>query len=61
MKKVKKMMKIIFVTETRGDILETEINNMNNGDIILVENTRYEDIDEKKESYNDEELGAYWA
>ena len=52
---------IIFVTETRGDILETEINNMNNGDIILVENTRYEDIDEKKESSNDEELGAYWA
>lgn len=52
---------IIFVTETRGDILETEINNMNNGDIILVENTRYEDIDGKKESSNDEELGAYWA
>ena len=52
---------IIFVTETRGKILEDEINNMKNGDIILVENTRFEDIDGKKESGNDEELGAYWA
>jgi len=52
---------IIFVTETRGELLETEINNMKNGDIILVENTRYEDLDGKKESSNDEELGAYWA
>ena len=52
---------IIFVTETRGELLETEINNMKNGDIILVENTRYEDLDGKKESTCDEELGAYWA
>lgn len=52
---------IIFVTETRGELLENEINNMKNKDIILVENTRYEDLDGKKESGNDEELGAYWA
>ena len=52
---------IIFVTETRGELLENEINNMKNKDIILVENTRFEDIDGKKESGNDEELGAYWA
>ena len=52
---------IIFVTETRGELLETEINNMKNKDIILVENTRFEDLDGNKESSNDEELGAYWA
>ena len=52
---------IIFVTETRGELLETEINNMKNGDIILVENTRYEDLNGKLESGNNEELGAYWA
>jgi len=52
---------IIFVTETRGELLENEINNMKNGDIILVENTRYEDLEGKKESGNDEELGKYWA
>lgn len=52
---------IIFVTETRGELLETEISNMKNGDIVLVENTRYEDLNGKLESGNDEELGAYWA
>ena len=34
---------------------------MNDGDILLVQNTRYEDLDGKKESGNDEELGKYWA
>ena len=52
---------IIFVTETRGKLLEDEINNMKEQDIILIENTRYEDLDEKKESKNNEELGNYWA
>nr|WP_258861531.1 hypothetical protein [Streptococcus pneumoniae] len=27
----------------------------------MVENTRYEDVDGKKESKNDPELGKYWA
>lgn len=53
--------KVKFIKTTRGEELEVAINNMNNGDIILVENTRYEDLDGKKESSNDEELGAYWA
>ena len=52
---------IIFVTETRGNLLENEINNMKNKDIILVENTRFEDLNGKLESGNDEELGKYWA
>ena len=34
---------------------------MKNGDVLLVENTRFEDLDGKKESGNDEELGKYWA
>ena len=34
---------------------------MNNKDIILVQNTRYEDLDGKKESKNNPELGKYWA
>lgn len=52
---------IIFVTETRGHLLENEIDNMKNGDIILVENTRFEDLNGKCESGCDEDLGAYWA
>ena len=53
--------KVIFVNETRGKVLEDTINNMNPKDIVLVQNTRYEDLDGKKESSNDPELGAYWA
>ena len=52
---------IIFVTETRGELLENEINNMKEKDIILVENTRFEDLNGNLESSNDEELGKYWA
>ena len=50
---------VIFANETRN--LEPLVANMNYGDILLVQNTRYEDLDGKKESGNDPELGAYWA
>lgn len=53
--------KIFFSEKTRGEILENKINNMKNGEILLIQNTRYEDLDGKKESNNDEELGKYWA
>ena len=52
---------IIFIDETRGKIIEDEINNMNAKDIILLENTRFEDLSGNKESSNDTELGKYWA
>ncbi|MBC2311813.1 phosphoglycerate kinase [Listeria booriae] len=50
-----------FVPVTRGPELEDAINEMKDGDVILFENTRFEDIDGKKESKNDPELGKYWA
>ena len=52
---------VLFVNATRGELVENAINNMNNGDVILLQNTRYEDLDGKKESKNDSELGKYWA
>ena len=52
---------VIFVDETRGVVLEDSINNMHDGDVLLIQNTRYEDLLENKESSNDEELGKYWA
>jgi len=52
---------VLFSNETRGSILESMINNMQDKDVLLIQNTRYEDLDGKKESNNDEELGAYWA
>ena len=53
--------KVTFIEKTRGEELEAAINNMKEQDVILVQNTRYEDLDGKKESKNDPELGAYWA
>lgn len=53
--------KVTFVPTTRGKQLEDAIDNMEDGDVLLVENTRFEDLDGKKESGNDPELGAYWA
>ena len=50
-----------FVSTTRGSELEDAINNLNNGDVLLMENTRFEDLPDKKESKNDPELGKYWA
>lgn len=53
--------KVLFSNHTRGEILEDRINNMKNQEILLIQNTRYEDIDGKKESNNDKELGKYWS
>lgn len=50
-----------FINTTRGSILEDAINNLKNKEVLLMENTRFEDLDGKKESGNDEELGKYWA
>lgn len=52
---------VLFVETTRGRELEDAINNMENGDVVLVQNTRFEDLDGKKESTNDPELSKYWA
>ena len=52
---------VVFIPETRGEKLESAIENLNEGDVLLVENTRFEDLDGKKESKNDPELGKYWA
>ncbi len=52
---------VTFVPETRGEVLENAIDTLGNGDILMFENTRFEDIDGKKESKNDPDLGKYWA
>ena len=52
---------VTFVPETRGAELEAAINNMKDGDVVVFENTRFEDVDGKKESKNDADLGKYWA
>lgn len=50
-----------FVPETRGAELEVAIKGLKDGEILMFENTRFEDVDGKKESKNDPELAKYWA
>ena len=52
---------VAFSDETRGEVLESAVKGLSEGDVLLVQNTRYEDLDGKKESGNDPELGKYWA
>ncbi len=52
---------VVFPGTTRGAELEAAINELKDGEILLVENTLFEYIDGKKESKHDPELGKYWA
>ena len=52
---------VLFVDVTRGEKLEKAIESLKSGQVLLMENTRFEDLDGKKESGNDLELGKYWA
>ena len=56
---------VTFVPVTEGKQLEDAIANMKDGEVLLVQNTRYEDVKDgeyvKRESGNDPELGKYWA
>lgn len=49
--------KVTFVSATRGAELEEAIAALKDGDVLLMQNTRYEVGEEK----NSEELGTYWA
>lgn len=54
-----------FVPATEGTELETAIDQLENGQVLVFENTRYEDVVNgeyvKRESGNDPKLGEYWA
>ncbi len=53
--------KVKFIDKTRGTVLEKAINDMKAKEVILVQNTRFEDFPNKLESSNNNELGKYWA
>lgn len=50
-----------FSDETRGENLEEQVKALEPKEVLVIQNTRYEDLDGKKESSNDKDLGAYWA
>ncbi|MGL4254549.1 MAG: phosphoglycerate kinase [Fusobacteriaceae bacterium] len=50
-----------FINATKGPELEAAIAEMKDGEVVMFQNTRYEDLNNKAESKNNPELGAYWA
>ena len=54
-------MAVNFIPYTRGSEVDNAISNMNNGDIVMLENTRFEDLNGNKESLCDTKLSKYWA
>jgi len=50
-----------FIPVTRGIELEVAVAGLKNGEVLMFENTRFEDLDGNKESKNHPELGKYWA
>lgn len=53
--------KVLFCKATSGSELKDAVDGLKDGEILLMQNTRYEDLNGKKESSNDPELGAFWA
>jgi len=62
-KKLKELINenVYFCQFTRGQQLEEKINQLKNKEVLLVQNTRFEDLNGQKESKNNEELAKYWA
>jgi len=52
---------VLFSKSTKGEELTSLANNLKQKEILLVENTRFEDYPEKLESKCDLELSKFWA
>jgi len=52
---------VLFSEDTQSDNLTKMVNELKDGEVLLIQNTRYEDLDGKKESSCDESLSKYWA
>lgn len=52
---------VVFFNKTRDMNLKENIDNLPLGSVIMLENTRFEDVPSKLESSNDMELAKYWA
>lgn len=52
---------VYFSKETRGEELEDKVSKLQNGEVLLIENTRYEDYPDKLESSCNQNLAKYWA
>lgn len=52
---------VYFSKETKGISLDNMVDSLKSGEVLLIENTRYEDVPNKLESNCDKNLSEYWA
>lgn len=52
---------VIFCPATSGQTVIDAVDKLKDGEILMLENTRFEDLNEKAESKNAEWLGKFWA
>ena len=50
-----------FIAKTRGKEVEKAASELKPGEILFLENTRFEDLNNKAESSNNDELAKFWA
>lgn len=50
-----------FINENRSEAVTNAVKNLKPGEILVLENTRFQDLNNKAESNNDEDLAKYWA
>ena len=52
---------VLFSPDTCSDRLTDMVNNMKEKSVLLIENTRFEDVPDKRESECNDDLAKYWA
>ncbi|MDC8917423.1 phosphoglycerate kinase [Metamycoplasma hyosynoviae] len=52
---------VTFLAQTRGEEVEKAAKSLKPGQILFLENTRFEDLNDKAESKNSEVLAKFWA
>lgn len=52
---------VLFSSDTWSDNLSKMASSLENGDVLLIENTRFQDVPDNKESKCSLELSKYWA
>lgn len=50
-----------FINENRSEAVTNAVKNLKPREILVLENTRFQDLNNKAESNNDEDLAKYWA
>lgn len=54
-------LRVIFSERTRSEVLKQSVDSLKAKEILIIENTRFEDLPSGYESNNDEELSKFWA